>query len=97
MEDEVKDGEEVSKEYREEFEKLANGEEPTKEDPKDEAKPEPKEPEKVEDKSEDKKEDPPAPKDDNPPEGEGEPKTGDPEQGAAPEAKADDAGIAKAL
>ena len=97
MEDEVKDGEEVSKEYREEFEKLANGEDPTKEDPEDEAKPESKEPEKVEDKSEDKKEDSPAPKDDNPPEGEGEPKTGEPEQDTAPEAKADDAGIAKAL
>lgn len=97
MTDEVKDGEEVSKEYREEFEKLAAGEEPTKGESKDEGKPEPKEEPLEDPKPEEKKEDSPAPKDEKPPEGEDEPKTGEPEQGAAPEAKADDAGIVKAL
>lgn len=97
MEDEVKDGEEVTKEYREEFEKLAAGEEPTKEEPKDEGKPEAKEEELEDPKPEAKKEDSPAPKDEKKPSGEDEPKTGEPEQGAAPEAKAEDAGIVKAL
>lgn len=96
MEDEVKDGDEVSKEYREEFEKLAAGEEPTKNEPKEEGKPEPKEEELEDSKPEVKKEDSPAPNDDEP-SGEGEPKAEESEQGAAPEAKAEDAGIAKAL
>jgi hypothetical protein len=97
MTDEVKDGEEVSEEYRAEFEKLANGEEPSKPEPKDEGKPEPKEEELEEAKPEEKKEDPPAPKDESLPKGEGEPKTGEPEQGAESEPKGDDTGIAKAL
>lgn len=88
MEDEVKDGTEVSEEYRKEFEKLAEGEAPSeKETPSDSKKEEPK--------PEEKKEDPPAPEEQEP-SGEGEPKTEESEQDA-PEAKAEDKGIAKAL
>lgn len=93
--EQIEDGE-VSEEYRAEFEKLAEGDKPSKPEPvKAEVKEEPLE---EEAKPEDKKEDPPAPeKEEEKPSGEGEPKTGEPEQEAAPEPKGDDAGLAKAL
>ena len=87
MEDEVKDGTEVSEEYKKEFEKLAEGDGTPKDEPKEEPKVEPK--------PEEKKEDSLAPEEQKP-SGEGEPKTEESEQGA-PEAKAEDKGIAKAL
>jgi len=96
MEDEVKDGSDVSEEYKAEFEKLAAGEEPSKDDPKPKEKSEVKEEALEDEKPEDKKEDPPAPAKDEP-SGEGEPKTEKSEQDTAKEPKGDDAGIAKAL
>lgn len=87
----VTDGERGDAEYREEFEKLAAGGEPTKEPKADEKKPEPPKEEPLPD----EEKEPPAAAEKEP-SGEGETEDGDiPADKEAP--KGDDAGLAKAL
>lgn len=88
---EDKDEGEVNKEYSDEFERLAAGEEPTKKEP------EKSDPAKDDPKPEDKKEEPaPAETDNAEPSGEDEPKTEESEQDKGETPKGD-AGVVKAL
>jgi hypothetical protein len=92
MTEEEKDASEVSEEYKVEFNKLAAGEEPSKDEPKKEDPPKEEPAPEAEGESADA-----APQDDAEPSGSDEPKTEESAQDDAPPAKADEGGVVKAL